>query len=149
MSNSKVSSGWGLLKTLKNVFIFMVTLRLTRHNKRILFVTSLYYKLANLESVDKETLEQLNDVLQVTDDVKAMTFPALIHNLIWDESITETFQTIMNNHKQNVADFSDVIAEILKDIPENLRYGRREDMSNDLKDLLPMVFARQLQPSAH
>lgn len=126
-------------KLVGGFFIFLIIQGLSRHSKRMLVVTSLYYKLAKESDISVETLEKLNCALDVADNIESMEFPALFHNWIWDEELTQYFVKTIENHKDSIAFTKESLEEILKLIPKRLHYGRHEDMLNDFKQLFPLI----------
>lgn len=125
---------------IRRIFLFLIIQGLSRHSKRMLFVTSLYYKLIDADTVSKDSLEQLNKALRVADDVDSMEFPAIIHNWIWDEELIGCFYKTIDLHKDSLSFTKESLEDLLKVIPQWLWYGRQDDMLDDINLLLSNTY---------
>lgn len=125
---------------IRRIFLFLIIQGLSRHSKRMLFVTSLYYKLIDTDTISKDSLEQLNKALRVADNVDSMEFPAMIHNWIWDEELISCFYKTIDLHKDSLAFTKESLEDLLKVIPQWLWYGRQDDMLSDINLLLSNTY---------
>lgn len=127
-------------RAIKRFFLFLIIQGLSRHSKRTLFVTSLYYSLVDDKDISLESLEKLNKALHVADDIKSMEFPAIIHKWIWDEELISCFCKTIENHKNSISYTKESLEDVFNIIPRWLLYGRHEDMVDDIKQLLSNTY---------
>jgi hypothetical protein len=112
------------------------------HGKRILFLASLHCQLRNCPRPSRETLEKLNAALKLASvDDGSLFFPARYHQLFWDQDKfrQKMFECGVDGTCDIVpqpVDIEKISQGILDITPTWFRYGRREDMVEDLKKLL-------------
>lgn len=122
--------------------MFLASMALRDHGKRILFVTTVYIQLARFKNSPVEVLDKLNEAMALARTGSALEAPARLHAYIWDgETINQTIYQICG--KDGVyckilkpSDAAKACGAIVDVTPKWLWYGRREDMLGDLMKLL-------------
>ena len=122
--------------------MFLASVALRDHGKRILFVTTIYFQLGRFKNSPSDVLEKLNEAMALARSGSALEAPARLHAYIWDgETINQTIFQICGKDgvyckilkPSDVAKACDAIVGVT---PKWLWYGRREDMLSDLMKLL-------------
>lgn len=133
----------------KSFLLAVIGQFITLHGRRILFVTTLYFQFSDRNQMTRELLEKLNQALQLANDKNALFFPAKYHRFFWNEEKLK--QKLIEcgvdgscsiGNKFDINDTDKIAQGIFEITPQWLHYGRREDMINDLKQML------SLQPEA-
>lgn len=108
---------------------------LTMKAKRLILLSSLYGKLTKRKSIDNETLTKLNRALHLVSsdcNKEAILLPIRIQNLIWDNEEIDLTQ-------YEEKDKQEMIREIIKSIPDYLRYNKDGEDIARLLSLLPAL----------
>lgn len=103
--------------------------------KRLILLSSLYGKLTKRKSIDNETLTKLNRALHLVSsdcNKEAILLPIRIQNLIWDNEEIDLTQ-------YEEKDKQEMIREIIKSIPDYLRYNKDGEDIARLLSLLPAL----------
>lgn len=126
---------------LKGMLLSLLGLVLSIHGKRILLVTTLHLQLVRDGIFQEETLEKLNEALRLAKFNDALRLPQAVYDKVWDDKkLQEAIRSASNGEiKGRMIDFEEAkrLSESVVSVsPEWLRYGRRDDMVNDLINLI-------------
>lgn len=125
----------------RRMTVFALSKLTSRHGKKLIFLTSLYFQLIPVvdrraKDLEHEAIQKLNMVMDLAVDSKALQLPALIRDFVWRDSnlgalFTQEQLRDVDNERANV------ISERIVDGMSNwLRYGRRTDMIDDVRQMI-------------
>lgn len=125
----------------KGLLLSLLGMLLSIHGKRILLVTTLHLQLVRDGIFQEETLEKLNEALRLAKFNDALRLPAVVYDKVWDDQkLQEAIRSASNGDiRGRLIDFDEakkLSESVVAVAPEWLRYGRRDDMVNDLITLI-------------
>lgn len=131
--NQVRNGAFGLLKTF---LFFLLSFLLPMRTKRMLVMTSLYAQLVQQGVFQEETLEKLNDTLELADSPDALQFPMLISRRLWDEDkLAEAIRQIHGHYDGQAClpyeEAKRVSQSIISLVSPTLRYDTSENMVRD------------------
>ncbi len=116
---------------------FLISKFTSRHGKRIIFITSLYFQVVRIEQLKADVIKKLNQVMSLSSSEDALLFPAAISGLLWKgHDISQTLceadlaQPISRERAQEIS------ARVVDRMPACIRYARRQDMVSDVMNLI-------------
>lgn len=122
---------------LRELFIKNLEQHLPRRTKRLLFLASLSARVKEEPEFDNETLHKLNRLMELSNSDSALKLPIHLSRVIWQG---KTIQEICGEEivkGQLTPDRIQLAAQRVQSLmPSWLRYGRPEDITKDLKQLL-------------
>lgn len=135
------------LRRLINTFVVMFLDNvLPNRMKRLILLSSLYAKINSVSEPDKAIALKLNQVLSLSKSHEALLFPMQLGNRLWRDSIKVECG---NSKSLKINSFSEIAIasltrtemrivsdQILKTIPQWLKYGSNRQMKQDLTILL-------------
>lgn len=135
----------------KNRFHFLVTaflkMILNEHMRRVIFIASLHAQIKDIRQPDKDVLEKLGNVMSLSLKYKeAPELAMYVSGRIWKKPVSISCHTGICFHIEDLKDIGminlnaeqmRIIADqILKVIPDWLRYGSNRMMKKDVMKLL-------------
>jgi hypothetical protein len=132
--------------------IYVLSKLTSRHGKKLIFLTSLYFQFIPTaiadrrhRELDKEAIQKLNRAMELTEDSHALLFPALIRDFVWrDPTICEA----LRQERLDEVDRERAIAlseRIVDGMSNSLRYGRRTDMIDDVVNMISRITTQTAQ----
>lgn len=130
-----------LKSTMQNLMHLLLSSCITSHGKRFMYIASLYTHLNQDQSPDAHNLEQLNQILSLVKDSEALLLPSRIHHLVWNKKqLREKMRELVEESHLDEEGFNELLKEISTQIvdcsPRWLRYGRYDDMVQDVFKVL-------------
>jgi len=95
--------------------------------RRMCVIASLHAQLVKCSSTDHNSIDRLNERMQLVADSSAMKFPTLFGNVIW-KHIPPVEKVDLNSDR--------VVRRIIRSMPCWLNYGTEEKLESDIKCLL-------------
>jgi hypothetical protein len=112
-------------------------------SKRVIFMTTLYLKMAQIYTPCKGTLEECNRRLGLVDNVDALKLPAVLQDKIWKDELQETFEKVDKDISRG--DISGVCQKVLSITPRWLQYGNQTGaMQHDIEVIASCVSRRRV-----
>lgn len=99
--------------------------------KKLILFSSLTAALRQDDVLDKQTLEKLNFVMNLSTDVDAMKLPVYMRSAIWKGGAPIQIPESLFSKQPKAQDMQGVISEFISKIPRWLRYGRDDEMKRD------------------
>ncbi len=123
----------GFKQTLVRTLEFLASKMCSKHGKRILFISSLYVQVTQLERMKADTVSKLNRVMGLNvRREEAVHFPAVISSLVWrGMSVGAVLSREMMSQHVDDQRVREVSAKVVEISPRWLRYGEG-DMINDV-----------------
>lgn len=110
---------------------------LPNRGRRILFITSLYFRIASLEALKDEAIAKLNTLMQLSSHDSGMHLPALLHSFIWRKTpITDIlkpeaiYQEVSNEEAMRISQ------RVVECAPRFVCYGSEQEMVDDVYKLI-------------
>lgn len=122
-------------------FLFLASMLLRDHGRRIVFVTTVYVHMTRITSFSRDFLDHLNEAMALAKTGSALEAPARLHEYIWDgETLDETIGQICGKDGLQCKalgpiEIAKVCDAVVDATPNWLRYGRRDDMLRDVRKL--------------
>lgn len=115
---------------------FCMSKLLPKHGKRIIFISSLYVQVSQLERLKADVMSKLNAVMNLAHREEALQFPAAISQMVWRDSPIGNVLT-QELLDQNVDDVKvrEVSQRVVELAPKWVRYGT-SDMLDDVRSLI-------------
>lgn len=134
----------------KSMLFAMLGFLIPMHGKRILLVATLHMQLVRDGIFREETLEKLNQALKLAKFDDAFKLPALVYGHVWDDrKLQAAIQSAVDGDLRNRPipyEEARRLSEIVLDVsPEWLRYGRKDDMVNDI---VALFYSQSAVPQA-
>lgn len=117
--------------------MFCLSKLLPKHGKRIIFISSLYVQVTQLERLKADVVSKLNTVMNLAHREEALHFPAAISQLVWRNSPVGNVLT-KELLDQDIDDVKvrEVSKKVVNLTPNYLRYGTPSDMEEDVRSLI-------------
>lgn len=98
--------------------------------KRLIFLSSLYFKLRGIKSPTKEQLIQLNEKFGLAHRESALKLPAAMSNILWGKTnADQAFEAFLSDDKQLPA----LACDLVNGCPEWARYDDQSELVRDAK----------------
>lgn len=126
----------GLRAAFKAALEFILSKVLSRHGKRILFITSLYFQVVQIERLKADAIRKLNTIMKLAHAEEALQLPVAMRGLVWNSTaIQQTLSAELMD--QNISDdrAQKISEEVVSLAPTWLRYGS-QDMVKDVIELI-------------
>lgn len=121
----------GVTKRLCGAFCSVLSDRM----KRLVLISSLVAKVKGQRELDPVTMSKLNKLMELCASENAMKLPVALAPTIWDESIDELSQQLVNPVQPDESRLRDMVQRVLVMIPSSLRYDANPILERDLKRL--------------
>jgi hypothetical protein len=124
---------------IKRLFAEMLNDALPAKTKRQMFLVSFVALLKDVTSFDQETFQKLNRVLSLSESTdKALAVPVILSKVIWSgKSPSEICQHDFSTESSYSAEgITDIVGNLLKNIPTWLLYGKTEEIEKDIAVIL-------------
>lgn len=137
MNSPTVSVGPSSLPLWRELLYRVLSVVISQHGKRLIFIASLYCYITRLDSLRDEALDKLNQAMSLARTGKALRLGAAVRNSVWsDVDIQSIIDENILHH-----DIPDVVAtriskQIVSRSPAWIRYRRTDDMVQDIKKLI-------------
>lgn len=123
--------------TLHAAMEYCLSKLISRHGKRILFITSLYFQVVQIERLKADAISKLNSIMHLAHSEEALKLPAAIRSIVWNKADIARELTV----DQLDGDISEekakeISAKVVAMAPSWIRYGRTDDMIKDVVDLI-------------
>ena len=121
-----------LVERFKNAASEKLKKYLPERTKRLILLASIYGEVMKHTALRKESLEKLNELMQLSHDVNAIKFPVHISKVIWRSKTAENIICGLdgNDCEQTLA------KSIVSIVPNCLKYSTYEQMLGDIEKLL-------------
>ena len=118
------------------VFEFLMSKVTSRHGKRIIFVTSLYFKVVRIERLKTDAIAKLNTIMQLATSEDALRLPAALRGMVWRFSeLPEALNEEILDTEVSMEEALELSEKVVAASPVWVRYGR-DDMVKDVLDLI-------------
>ena len=115
---------------------FCMSKLLPKHGKRIIFVSSLYAQVTQLERMKADVVSKLNSVMNLAYREEALHLPAAISRVVWRNSrVGQVLTRELLNQDIDEKKMREVSQSVVKLTPVWMRYGDK-DMENDVRSLI-------------
>ena len=119
---------------------FLVSKLTSRHGKRIIFITSLYFHVVRIEQMKLDAIRKLNQVMKLAANEGALVLPTAIRGFVWrDPNLTNLSNELSEEHlSQSVPQERavEISERVVDTMPKWLAYGPRKEMVDDVCDLI-------------
>jgi hypothetical protein len=113
------------------------SLVLPNRTKRLVFISSLTARFRGSNSVDKETLHKLNQMMKLCANEKAMELPVLFGSAIWQgKTSVEICNGDVCKTEITSTNVKDMVANVVTVMPKCLKYGNDGQMEKDVEQFL-------------
>jgi hypothetical protein len=110
--------------------------------RKIFFLTTIYMQVHRLPAHHDELLQPLYKQMRLAQFKNALMLPAMFSNLIWKDTTLQTFllelQTSADKEEVKDALHRQIALSIVNITPRWLYYGRRDDMLNNVVEMLSL-----------
>lgn len=119
------------------LFQTFVEKAVSRHGKRVFFITSLYFELVEIEKLRSDAVAKLNQIMRIAHDDAALQLPAAMRGMVWGNTpLHEALDADLLGQEISETRAREISEKIVDMSPQWLRYGRRTDMIDDVLDLI-------------
>lgn len=109
----------------------------SRHGKRVFFITSLYFELVQIEKLRSDAVAKLNQIMRIAHDDAALQLPAAMRGMVWGNTpLHEALDADLLGQEISDTRAREISEKVVDMSPQWLRYGRRSDMIDDVLDLI-------------
>ncbi len=126
---------------LQSFFSYILKRIVPVRTRRFTFMTSLALTIKQVHGAKADTLQKINELLNLVDDTDALKIPAMIQDYVWDEQ--QISRCLMGHSVQEIAANQTLLATVSKTIftasKPWLRYCRRDDMLNDICEVIKQL----------
>lgn len=121
----------------RRLFTWTVRKLTSRHGRRILFITSLYFQIVRIEQMRQDVVSRLNDIMALAKSEKALQLPIAIRGIVWRGSNLTDILSAEELSRPIPRDRAQAISERIVDrMPRCLAYSVRREMIDDVLTLL-------------
>jgi len=119
------------------VLDFLLTRCISKHGKRILFITSLYAQLVRRDQLRIEAVSKLNVLMDLSSSDSALRFPSTFTSMIWQGTELGP-ELVARALEPNLPEESiwDIAARMVSIAPGWMPYARRDVMVHDVFNLI-------------
>lgn len=125
----------------KKIFSFLMKHFSSRHYRRIIAITSLYFYLNSTDRLEFCALVKLNQIMHLAKRNNSLYMPFIVNREIWSES---QLNNPLIKHEAQIAlttcinsnQALNIARKVVTGMPKWLVYGRRDDMVKDIAYLL-------------
>ena len=126
----------GVMAVIRAAVEFVLSKVLSRHGKRVLFVTSLYFQVVQIEQLKAEAISKLNTIMKLAHDDDALQLPAAVRGVVWNSTAIQDTLSVELRDQTLTDDRAHEIAEkVVSMTAPWLRYGS-QNMVKDVFDLI-------------
>jgi hypothetical protein len=109
----------------------------SRHGKRVFFITSLYSHIVRIDSLRAEAISKLNEIMGLARRETALHLPMAYHEVVWHNTgIDKVLSEELLNKDISEEQALELSKRVVKLTPRWIKYGRENDMVNDVFDLI-------------
>lgn len=125
----------------KSALEYVLSKVISRHGKRIFFITSLYFQVVQIEKLKAEALSKLNAIMKLAHHEEALRLPAALRGRVWDS--TALHATLSGELlDQDVTDerAKEISRKVVELTPHWLRYGHPDSGTTEMeKDIVQLI----------
>lgn len=109
----------------------------SRHGRRILFITSLYFQIVSYDQLRADVITKLNSLMKLASSEKALQLPIAIRGVLWNGSeITEIIRAEDFTAPLSEERARSISERVVDHMPRYLAYGQRREMVDDVLNLI-------------
>jgi hypothetical protein len=123
---------------LYGVLEFFASKMCSKHGKRVLFISSLYVQVTQLERMKAEVVSKLNMVMgfKITRE-DSVHLPAAVSGIVWrGTNVSEVLTKELLNQPVNDQQVRDIATRVVDLCPRWIRYAAKNVMEQDVADLI-------------
>lgn len=124
-------------KCVTKAFIGLLPHLLPKRGRRAIFLTTLYMEIANLSTVHRDMLNELNSRLNIVNDISALELPTRLHDTIWRVAHANFH---INPNLEKDGDFVGICKRIVDEFPEWGNYGDKEKVMEETRKVMLMAY---------
>jgi hypothetical protein len=126
----------GIRGAFQAILEFVLSKVLSRHGKRILFITSLYFQVVQIERLKADAIQKLNSIMKLAHAEEALQLPVAMRGMVWNSTaIQDTLTAELMDQDITDERANEISEKVVSMAPPWLRYGSR-DMVKDVVDLI-------------
>lgn len=115
---------------------FVLSKVLSRHGKRILFVTSLYVQVVQLERLKADAIKKLNAIMRLAQAEEALQLPVAMRGIVWNSTpLQDTLTAELMDQEITEDQAFEISEKVVSMAPRFLNYGHTQ-MVRDVRDLI-------------
>lgn len=113
--------------------------------RRLYFISSVFaaamkevnWWRSNSEAIQAR-LQEINEATKLADSVDSLEFPMMMHGIVWKEEAQKLWceEALRAALEGNMAELHEYCEKIVKATPKFLRYGRFNEVTQDIKEQL-------------
>lgn len=116
---------------------FLLSKLISRHGKRIVFITSLYFQVVRIERLKSEGMAKLNQLMGLAASEDALQLPTLLRGMVWKNTdLGNALNEEALDSEITEARAEGIAKRVVEMAPAWVRYGRQTDMVDDVKKLI-------------
>lgn len=110
---------------------------ISKHGKRVLFITSLYAQLVRRDQLRLDAVYKLNVLMNISSSADALRFPTTFTGMIWSKRPLppELVADALNPNLPEETIWS-IASDIVRSAPTWMPYARRDVMEHDVYNLI-------------
>lgn len=109
----------------------------SNHGRRIMFVTSLYFRIKRLDRLKADAIAKLNAIMHLSSTDEAMRLPALISGFVWRNiPIDQVLTQEALDQDVSEAKAARIAEQVVSMMPKWARYDGKESMESDVFNLV-------------
>lgn len=109
----------------------------SNHGRRIMFITSLYFRIKRLDKLKEDAIAKLNAIMHLASSDEAMRLPALLSGFVWRNIPIDQVLTQEYLDREISEEKAHVISERVVGLtPKWARYDSDEVMQDDVYNLI-------------
>ena len=113
------------------VFEFLMSKLTSRHGKRIIFITSLYFQVVRLERLKSDAMTKLNEIMSLAACEDALRFPVAIRGMVWHNTdLSSTLSEELLDTDISEDRVKEISERVVGLTPKWLRYGQTEMLAD-------------------
>lgn len=126
----------GFMEGLVSIGQFFLSKLISTHGKRIIFITSLYFQVVQLERLKADALSKLNSMMNLAANEQALQLPAALRGIVWNHTTIGEELSVELLDQEISTERAHLLSERVVELsPSWVRYNRR-DMLSDVFDLI-------------
>lgn len=120
-----------------SVLEFFASKVFSKHGKRIMFISSLYVQVTQLERLKAEVVSKLNSVMGLATREEAIHFPAAISSIVWRGTEVKSVLTKeLLDQNVDAQRAKEVATQVVDLCPRWIRYAAKNVMEADVANLI-------------
>lgn len=133
---TQASQRRGFKARLQSVLEFCLSKLISRHGKRVLFVTSLYMEVVRLGRLKAEALGKLNTLMKIASCESALRLPVAMRGMVWSETgLSRELGEQLLDHELSDVEVRELSKKVVALTPSWLRY-EPPAMATDVYELI-------------